>query len=92
MMCRNVMPWPTNLYELRANHLRTTSSFHNHNHSYNHNHRLLRTNRCMHRRAFHLTIHNNHFHNHLSSNHIQHTNSQSSVVQRKGFRDAVLSA
>ena len=91
MNCRNVLPCSTNLYELRANHLRTNSSFHNHNHSYNHNHRLLRTNRCMHRRAVHLTRHNNHFNNHLFSNHIQHINSQSSVLERKRFWDAVWS-
>ena len=79
-------------YEFQANNLRTTSSFHNHNHSYNHNHRLFQTNRCMHRRAVHLTPHNNHLHNHLSSTHIQRINLQSSVLQHKRFWDVVLSA
>ena len=72
MNCRNIMPCSTNLYELRANHLRTTSSFHNHNHSYKRNHRLLRTNCCMHRRAVHLTLNNNHLHNHLLEPHPAH--------------------
>ena len=92
MNCHNVMPCSTNLYELRVHHLRTTSSFQNHNHSYIHNHRLLRINRSMHRRAVHLTLHNNHFHNHLPSNHIQHISSQSSVLLRNRFWDAVSSA
>ena len=88
MNCHNVMPFLTNLYEFQVNNLRTTSSFHNHNHSYNHNHnhsRLLRANRRMHRRAVHLTLHNNHLHSHLFSTHIQRTNSQSSVLQHKRF-------
>ena len=90
--CRNVMPCSKNLYELRVHHLRTTSSFHNHHHIYIHNHRLLRIHRSMHRRAVLFTLHNNHFHNHLSSNHIQHISSQSSVLLRKRFWDAVSSA
>ena len=73
-------------------HLRTTSSFHNHNHSYIHNHRLLRINHCMHRRAVHVTLHTNYYPSHLSSNHIQHISSQSSMLRRKRFWDAVSSA
>ena len=88
MNCRNVMPFSADSYEFRANNLRITSSFHNHNHSYNHNHnhsRLLLAIRRMHRRAVHLTLHNNHLNNHVSSTNIQRTNSQSSVLQHRRF-------
>ena len=86
------MPFSTNLYEFQANNLQTSSSFHNHNHSYNHNYCLHRTSRGMHRRAVHLTLHNNHLYNHLSSTHIERTNLQSNVLQHKRFWDVVSNA